>query len=201
MQKDWITRIDEIIPVFPPRVISQIIVDYLLKKPFLFDLHRVFTGEPPDHYIGKLFNQEVYVSIDDLELKSLRYSRLWIYVLSRHLVRDIRNAWTFIVNGRIFCKLYFGLCRVNNDNTTCQIVDAAVIHCECVDEKERETFFCHINKLDQENEIHGKVKFFDEKNTTIDFSLKINADDLYFFVTTGYMHQNTRVINPPYSDL
>jgi hypothetical protein len=176
-------------------------VEYLLRKPFLFDLTRVFHGGAPNHHFEKLSNQKEYVSIDDLELKCVKYSPSWIYVLSRDLVQDIQNSWTFIVDGGIyggtFSSLYFGLCRVNNNSTTGQIVESAVILCECVEAMKRGRFFCHINKFDEESEIQGKVQFFDDKSTTVDFRLKINADDLYFFVTTGYLLQQTRVINPP----
>jgi hypothetical protein len=184
---EWIQTIDEMIKAFPPRVLSQVIVDYLSNCPFQFDRNRVFIGTslvvPPcnDH--------DDYITITDTQVSYKKYSEPWIFVLSKWPLSLLQDSWQFTIEGKIFDKIFIGVCMLeaNGCEWLCRL---------CL----RKDFYalrlvCCIKKVGTIVNVECYEEFVDTRYKHQKSSQLVYTDstDIHFFVTTGYENQKISV--------
>jgi hypothetical protein len=209
--------IDDSIKALPSKVLSRIIAEYSLNKPFQFDTTRAFTHPALGYNQSvKLLKKKdmTSLSITNDRVKCHVYSESWIHIMSKFPIHILQDEWSFFIEGINAHCTFLGLAQVtgSGENEIVELFNVVRLQqnkcnqsLECCVSKSRHSLLPNttcVNISIGNDFCECGLKIWNNTDNFSDYSKQVtlmfpeNLQDLYFFVTTGYDNQVITVHSP-----
>jgi hypothetical protein len=190
----WVSLVDQIVPEFPPRVLSELIIQYLLLYPLEFDTEHIYRTEDYDDVDYEDEESEIAELLTSSQVSDLvrvnkstvhvrKFSAPWIYIVSKQPFYKLINSWKLWVHTGLYTRV--ALCELHTNNRI-KILDSS--ECPFTSKNEDDVMLMTCKKIEE----GVKILLWNKLQQSL-LTHKIENPNIYFCVGVGYYPQDINI--------